>query len=262
MKRIAVIVMMGFSLAFGECLRNEILVPWSKEHCEYRDDQLGAGEVQYLQTLTRVGVFEELRKNIFPELEVSLEVSNDQSVKLVVNNAKMEDVVVYCGLCRIYAELMRSKEASYIGQLDDANRRLFLKRLKASLYAIYKAEPCLDDETEKFPLIRIVRNKDSHLTYLYVVDRTYTDSSEKTEPYYRLFYVPCISKEQEDELYEVFKEMHPELTRSQYHIIIWMLRPDRTIVMGLTPNGCVYETKLYVQKEIDEQCADGTNLPD
>ena len=262
MKKLAIIVILGLSLAYGETLRDErILVLWSKARYIFGEDSPDPDEVQYLRDLTREGVFEQLREDFFPELETSLEVSNDQSIHLIVSNAKLEDVVIYCGLCRIYAELMRSKDASYIRQLDDENRTIFLKHIKTSLYTIYKADSCLGDEPkisqdiEKFPLVRIIRNADSHLVYLYVVDKLYTDSSEQTEPYYRLFYVPRASKEHEDELFDVYGEMSSELTRSQYYFATRLLRPDQTIMQSLTPDGCVYKTKLYVQKEIDEQCS-------
>ena len=262
MKKMAIIAMLGLSLAFGEYLRDErIPVPWSEERYIFGEDSPDSDEVQYLRDVTREGVFEQLRENLFPELEASLKVPNAQSIQLIVKNAKLEDIVIYCGLCRIYAELMTSKDASYIRQLDDENRTIFLKHLKTSLYTIYKADSCLGDEpemslgTEKFPLVRINQNADSHLVYLYVVDKLHTDSSEQTEPYYRLFYIPRASKEHVDELFEVFREMSPELTRSQYYFVTQLLRPDRTIMQRLTPDGCVYETKLYVQKEIDKQCS-------
>ena len=263
MKKIAIIVILGVSLAFGEYLRDErIPFPWSEEYHLFAAGSPDPDEVQHLRDMTREGVFDQLREKFFPELEVSLKVSNDQSIQLIVKNAKLEDAVIYCGLCRIYAELMMSKDASYIRQLDDENRTIFLKLLKTSLYTIYKEDSCLGDKpemapgTEKFPLVRIYRNADSHLVYLYVVDKLHTDSSDQTKPYYRLFFVPRASKEQVDELFDVFRKMSPELTRSLYDFGTRLLWPDQTEIQGLTPGGwCVYETKLYVQEEIDEQCS-------
>jgi len=269
MKIFVALAMVSCSLAFGVSLTDvKIQVPWSGEMSEgwWTATECTESDAQHLRALTREGVFETLRKEFFPELDISMEVSDDQPIRLAVKKADLYDVVIYCHLCRIYAELLKTKDASYMKQLGDEERVRFLNRLKATLYNIYNIARGSASgtgklgEAEEVPSVVAIQDESDrgfyHKAYLFVADIWHADSAARGEPLYRLFHVPNMPFEHIlPEQYEILKEMNKERRKLDFHQFVfenYLLEPGSTITQYMTMHGCYYDFNRPVRYNLEE----------
>lgn len=291
MKVFVVLAMMSFSLAFGVCLTDvKIQVPWSGERSEawWFTSECSESDAKHLRDLARAGVFEALRKEFFPELDASMEAADDQPIWIAVKKADLYDVIIYCHMCRIYAELLKTKDSSYMQQLGDEERVRFLKRLKTELYNIYNVARWGASgtgelgEAEEFPPIVVIQDEPIqneqyceafYLAYLFVADIWRADSTARGEPLYRCFYVPTmpsevilpIRYELFKEQYEIFKEINKERRKLDFHQFVFescLLDSSSETAQYFTMHGCYYEDRPVrynleeihkKQKEIDDE---------
>jgi len=265
MKTLALLAMLMLPLAAGEGVTDVKLanitmgVPWSCTGLLYDDSATSEEDAQYLRELTQEGVFELLRKDLYPQMEASLEVSDDQHIRLDIRKAEMIDVIVYCNLCRIYAELLKpKKEVSYIQQLGEEQRKQLLLRLRTTLNDLLRAPqaPASAAETapgEDVPPFVAIRDLRWQEVELFVADKWLTDSEGGREQRYRWFCVPLllVPWESECEQYQILREVKPELTFSQVIFETRLLAPSiGAQVLGVSPDGCEYATLDYSLEDI------------
>lgn len=261
MNYLIILAMLLFPLAFGEYLTNtELLVPWACNICysDYDDNVRDREtEAQYLRRLTQEGIFEHLRKNFYPQMEATLKVSDDQHIRLAIKKADMDDVVVYCNLCRVYAELIKPKEEpSYLQQLGVEQKNIFLKQLKATLNEI-RHLPLVAAEkadvlqsAEKSPFVVVHRGCE---VYLFVPDTWRIYSNGRCDQLYRCFKVPHPPHPQEEQQkqYQIYhKKMRPELTFPQFLFERRLLAPSWQEECFTYTFGCKYEIQRYSLEEI------------
>lgn len=264
---LSILFILVFPLAAGEgitdvkLVNTDICVPWSCRGGVYYDDGAdNEADSQYLRGLVQEGVFELLREDLYPQMEALLEVSDEQHIRLAIKKAEMIDSIVYCNLCRIYAELLKTKkEASYVQQLGEAHKNIFMNRLKATmnstlrapLLPVSEADEVHDTEPPPFVAIRDLQNR---VVLLFVADKWQTDSHGRRELFYRLFCVPLLLMPWEDEReqYQVFKELKLVLSFPQFIFEQRLLKPLGR-VLAASPYGCEYITIDYSLEDIRKQ---------
>lgn len=266
MKTLAILAMLMLPLAAGEGVTDvklaniTIWVPWSCVGEVYYDSGANSWEdAQYLRELTQEGVFDLLRKDLYPQMEASLEVSDDQLIRFVIRKAEMIDVIIYCNLCRIYAELLKSKkEVSYMQQLGEKQKKQLLLRLRTTLNDLLRAPQALapaaetapDEDVPPFVAIRDLQRK---VVHLFVADKWLTDSHGGREQRYLWFCVPLFLRSWEDECehYQILRKVKPEVSFSQLIFETRLLAPSREAkVLGVSPDGCEYATLDYSLEDI------------
>lgn len=266
MRSLLITVIWALSFAYGEHLADvQICFPWTEElDTEGRSEP----DTQQLRDLAKAGVFKKIQEIFYPDLNASLQVADDRPFLLHVKDAEMEDIVGYCNLCRIYAELVKEKNESDALQVDAAPRTIYLNRLKAALHSLYHARPSSADEakiilgTDDIPLIVSIRQAHYNKSYLIVADTWQISSDSPKEPSYRLLFVPTQPEEDAGEvnelLYQFAKERRPELTHSQFIFEKRLATLYRTMIIALTSHGCLYrnDAQRYSLKEIRDMLND------